>query len=52
MPPMVQKKYWLTSCSRANRSSAELMPLKSEETAMPAITMKSSDVAPRELEIR
>ena len=38
-PPMVQNTNWLTSYSRENRRSAEVRPLKSEEMAIPAMTM-------------
>ena len=51
-PPMVQNMNWLTSYSRENSSSPEVRPLNSEEIAMPAITMKSSEVVPREVESR
>ena len=51
-PPIVQKMYWLTSYCFENRSRADVSPLNNEEIAMPAITMKRSDVLPRVVERR
>ena len=45
--PMVQNRYAFTSYCFERSSIPDTRPLNSDEMAMPAMTMNSSDVPPR-----